>query len=74
MLGNLTQKSEGTNPSCGADSMAYGAGAPGPHAITSANGSDGNHTFQYDAMGNMTVEWINGTTVRHQYATTLKAE
>ena len=53
-LGNITKKSDICNT---ANCFAYGAGAPGPHALTSITGTYNgvtNPTFAYDANGNLT--------------------
>ncbi len=47
--------------------MLYGEGAPGPHAVTTATNVSGTHTFTYDANGNMLQEYVNGSTLIHEY-------
>jgi RHS repeat-associated protein len=62
-LGNLTTK--GDVPSYSA--MQYGAGAAGPHALTSATEYGGvQHTYSYDGAGNM-MEETAGAGFRHRF-------
>jgi len=70
-IGNLTEKTESPGtPNYAGDpgpGMFYGAGAPGPHALTSAtswvSGVSRSHTYEYDAAGNMLREKMNGRVV-----------
>ncbi|HEY8949891.1 MAG TPA: polymorphic toxin type 10 domain-containing protein [Rhizomicrobium sp.] len=62
-LGNITEKSD---VCAAANCMVYGAGAAGPHALTSIIGSYNsvsNPSFTYDANGNMTAGAGRGITV-----------
>ncbi len=64
-IGNLTSKQGESGNSY--TLMDYGYGDAGPHAITTACCALSQHTFQYDAMGNMTWERVEPTW-RHNFA------